>query len=200
MQRPLATVCATNDKQVVVPLITKHFGGPNGKQTPGASVSNPLGAVTARDHHALTAAFLTKFYGTSTGAPMRSPVPTVTANNKGGGHLAEVRAFLLKYHGGERGTTRGQQLSFPLRTLDTSNRFALVTIQGEQYRIADIGMRMLQPHELFAAQGFERSYQLDVQHNGKPLTKTALVRLAGNSVCPPVADALVRSCISGVAA
>jgi DNA (cytosine-5)-methyltransferase 1 len=165
LRRPLATVCATNDKHVVVPLITKHYTG-----MVGHGVCRTLGTITAKDHHSLTAAWLTKFYGTSTGSPMTSPVPTVTANGRGGGHLAEVRAFLTNHGTGH-----------------------LVELGGETFVIADIGMRMLQPVELFAAQGFPPGYVIAPDFNGKPLTKTAQIRLAGNSVCPPVAEQLVRA-------
>lgn len=179
LEQPLATVCATNDKHVVVPLVTKHNGGPHGGAV-GRDVRGPLTTVTARDQHALTAAFLTKFYGTSTGSAMQSPLPTVTANGKGGGHLAEVRAFLKKHYGRDTGRSCS----------------GLVTICGAQYRIVDIGMRMLQPRELFRAQGFSDDYQIRPMFNGKPMTKTAQIRLAGNSVCPPVA----RELVAGLAA
>lgn len=184
---PLATVCATNDKHLVVPLITKHYGG-----VVGHGVTRPLGTVTATDHHALTAAFLTKFYGTSTGSDVRRPVPTVTASGKGGGHLGEVRAFLLKYYG-----TGGQDqdVRAPLHTVTAKARFGLgiVSLGGEPYQIADIGMRMLQPHELFAAQGFPEDYVIAPSFRGRPLTKTAQIRLCGNSVSPPVARAIVAA-------
>lgn len=147
LEIPLATVCATNDKHLVCPILTKHYGG-----VVGHRVDRPLGTVTAKDHHALTAASLTRFYGTC------------------GGHIAKVRAF-LKYYGAE-----GR---------------SLVTIRGEQYAITDIGMRMLQPHELFAAQGFPRDYEIAPTHNGRPITKTAQISLAGNSVCPQVVEAIV---------
>ena len=185
VEAPLATVCATNDKHLVVPLITKHYGG-----VVGHGVRRPLGAVTARDHHALTAAFLTKYYGTSTGSDLRAPLPTVTAGGgKGGGHLAAVRAFLVKYYG----EGRAQSLADPLHTVTSKARFGLVTIHGVDYEIADIGMRMLQPHELFAAQGFPPDYEIAPEHNGRPLTKTAQIALAGNSVCPQVAEAVVAA-------
>jgi DNA (cytosine-5)-methyltransferase 1 len=189
---PLRTVTAAHRGELVLvsPLVTKHFGGPNGHPTPGSDIRRPLGTVTATDHHALTSAFLTKFYGTSTGSDARLPVPTVTA---GGGHIGEVRAFLMKYHGGKGGDTRGQLLLEPVRTIDTSNRFGLVMIRGEAYEIVDIGMRMLQPHELFAAQGFRADYNILPFLNGKPISKTQQVSLAGNSVCPPVARQLVRA-------
>lgn len=52
-------------------------------------------------------------------------------------------------------------------------------------------MRMLAPRELYRAQGFPDEYRIDVLHQGKPLTKTAQVRMCGNSVCPPLAAAVV---------
>lgn len=188
LEQPLGTVCATNDKHLVCPIVTKHYGG-----VVGHDLRHTIGTVTARDHHALTAAFLTKFYGTNIGADLRAPLPTVTSGGgHGGGHLAEVRAFLLKYYGAE-GRGQAQGLSDPLHTVTTKARFGLVTIHGEQYAIADIGMRMLQPHELFAAQGFPDEYEIAPEFNGKPLTKTAQIELAGNSVCPQVAEAIVAA-------
>jgi len=188
---PLATVCATNDKHLVVPFIAKHYGGPKGHQTPGADARWPLGTVTSQDHNALCAAFVSKFYGTSTGAPMQLPLPTVTSGGgRGGGHLAEVRAFLIKYYG-SAGRAQGQQLGLPLGTVTARDRFGLVMIHGEPWEIVDIGMRMLTPRELFAAQGFPDDYEIEPEFNGKPLTKTEQTAKAGNSVCPPVAEALV---------
>jgi DNA (cytosine-5)-methyltransferase 1 len=166
LSNPLATTCMTNDKSLVIPFVAKHFGGPNGNQPPGLDARLPLGSITTQDHHGLVAAFMTKFYGTSTGSALDEPAPAVTA---GGQHLAEVRAFLNK----------------------CENEEGLVTIRGETYQIVDIGMRMLAPHELFAAQGFPPDYNIAPTFNGKPLTKTAQIALAGNSVCPPVAAALV---------
>jgi DNA (cytosine-5)-methyltransferase 1 len=182
---PLATVCATNDKHLVVPLVTKHYGG-----VVGHEVTRPIGTVTAKDHHALTAAFLTKFYGTSTGAPVQLPLPTVTGQ---GGHIGEVRAFLMKYYGGSKGPPQQQGLFDPLHTVTSKARFGLVVVEGQAYQIVDIGMRMLAPHELFAAQGFPDTYDIAPVFNGKPLTKTGQIALAGNSVCPPVAAALVAA-------
>jgi DNA (cytosine-5)-methyltransferase 1 len=150
---PLGTVCATNDKHLVCPIITKHYGG-----IVGHRVDRTLGTVTSRDHHALTTAFLTKFYGTSTGSPCQQPLPTITSGGgRGGGHIG------------------------------------LVMAHGQPYQIVDIGMRMLQPHELFAAQGFPDNYVIAPEFNGKPLTKTAQISLAGNSVCPQVAEAIVAA-------
>jgi len=185
LSAPLGTVCGTNDKNLVLPIVTKHYGG-----VVGHRVDRPIGTVTSVDHHALTAAFLTKFFGTSTGSDARSPLPTVTGR---GQHIAEVRAFLLKYYGGDGKPDQQQDLFSPLHTVTSRARFGLVTIHGEQYEIADIGMRMLAPHELFAAQGFPGDYEIAPEFNGKPMTKTAQIALAGNSVCPPVALAIVEA-------
>lgn len=167
LHAPLGTVVGGGQKHALVcAFLAKHFGG---HESPGASLARPMSTITARDHHALVTASLI------------------------GGRAEQVRAFLLKYHGGERGAGRGQQLGLPLRTLDTSNRFALVTVHGETYAIADIGMRLLQPHELAAAQGFPAHYILDRGVHGEPITKTAQIRLIGNSVCPQVAEAIVAA-------
>jgi len=158
----------------------------------GQRLTDPLATVCATNDKHVVAAFMTKFYGTSTGSAVTEPLPTVTANNKAGGHLAEVRAFLIKYYGA-RGKDSAQQLGLPLHTVRSRDCFGLVTVLGVQYQIVDIGLRMLQPSELFAAQGFRDDYVIRPIVNGKPLTKTAQTRLVGNSVCPPVAESLVTA-------
>jgi DNA (cytosine-5)-methyltransferase 1 len=187
--QPLATICATNDKHLVAPVITKHYGGPNGHATPGADARSPLGAITAIDHHALTAAYLRKDYGTSHSASVEEPLPTITANDRGGGHLAEVRAFLIKYY--RTGTPR--QVQLPLDTVTTKDRFGLVMVHGEPYQIVDITTRMLQPRELFGGNGFPPDYVIDPEFNGKPLTKTAQIECAGNAVPPQWSEAIARA-------
>ena len=169
---PLATVCATNDKHLVCPIISKHFGGEHDNGAPkavGSDARIPLSTVTARRNLALTSAFLIKYYGTSNCADVRQPMPTVTGQ-AGGGHMAEVRAFLARNGSGN----------------------GLLQVHGEMYEIVDIGMRMLQPSELFRAQGFPEDYIIEFDINGKPITKEAQTRLAGNSVCREVAEAIVK--------
>lgn len=190
LDTPLATVCATNDKHLIAPVVIKHYGG-----QVGHGVERPIGTVTARDHHALAAAFCTKFYGTSIGSSVTEPLPTITSGGgHGGGHIAEVRAFLTKFYGAS-GRFQGQAVDTPLHTVTTKARFGLgiVMLGDEPYRIVDIGMRMLQPHELFRAQGFPEWYEIAPTYKGKPLTKTAQTRLCGNSVSPPPAEALVSA-------
>ena len=106
--------------------------------------------------------------------------------------MAEVRAFLIKYYGNE---SDGHTLDGPLGTVTVNDRFGLVTvtIAGEEYVIVDIGLRMLAPRELFNAQGFPPDYIIEHDAEGRRLTKTAQVAKCGNSVCPPLAEALVRA-------
>jgi DNA (cytosine-5)-methyltransferase 1 len=113
-------------------------------------------------------------------------MPTVTAS---GLHVGEVRAFLLKYYG----NATEHNLNDPIGTITAKDRFGLVTVHGQHYQIVDIGLRMLAPRELFRAQGFTDQYVIDPIFNGKPLTKTAQVRMCGNSVSPYPAAALVRA-------
>lgn len=100
-----------------------------------------------------------------------------------------ARPHRRRHHGA--GT--GQSLKEPIHTITAKERFGLITVAGQPHTITDIGMRMLAARELYRAQGFPDSYQIDIQHNGKPLTKTAQVRMAGNSVVPHLSAALVRS-------
>ena len=189
--RPLGTIVAGGVKHALVAaFMTKHYGG-----VVGHPVQLTLGTVTARDHHSLTTAFLTKFQQNSRGQAADQPLHTVMA---GAPRFAEVRAFLVKYYGATTG--QEQQVSLPLHTVTARARFGLVvTVAGEDYEIADIGMRMLVPRELFAAQGFPATYRIDPAVDGRPLTKTAQIRCAGNSVCPPVAEAIVAANLLGAA-
>lgn len=183
VEEPLGTVMAKADKsQLVTAFLAKHYTG-----VVGAELTKPLPTVTTVDHNALVTSHLIKLRGTCQhGQPVTEPMPTVTA---GGLHIGEVRAFLLKYYGNDSTIP----CSEPLHTVTTRDRFGLVTVRGEDYQIVDIGMRMLEPHELFAAQGFPADYVIANDANGKKFTKTAQVARCGNAVCPPLAAALVRA-------
>lgn len=142
-----------------------------------------LGESAARDERIITSC--------SRDGPVDEPVATVSAQ---GTHIGEVRAFLLKYFG----TDQDPRLEEPLHTVSTRDRFALVMVKGQPYVIVDIGMRMLTPRELFRAQGFPETYIIDRGIDPETgqmvrLTKTAQVKMCGNSVSPPPAEALVRA-------
>lgn len=186
LNKPLGTVVAQGVKHAAVTaFLAKHYGG---HESPGASLNAAISTITTQDHHHLVTSNLVKLRGTSRdGQRTDEPLHTISA---GGTHHAEVRAFLIKYYG-EGGQWQGARE--PLHTIPTRDRMGLVTIHGEDYAIFDIGMRMLTPRELARAQGFPDSYVLDPIVNGKPLSKSAQVRMIGNSVCPDVATALIRA-------
>lgn len=186
LHQPLGTVVAQGQKHALVSaFLAKHFGGVVGVPLDG----RPLDTVTAKDHHALAAVALAKFRGTdprqNVACSVDDPLPTISA---GGIHIAEVRAFLTAYYG-EDGTS-GQSLRDPLRTVTAKARLGLVTVAGVDYQITDIGMRMLEPHELLGAQfgRFAAGYDLSAA-----TTKAEKVRLIGNSVPPEMVEALVRA-------
>ena len=104
------------------------------------------------------------------------------------GHFGEVRAFLIKYYG--QGT--GQDIKAPLDTVTAQDRFGLVTINGTDYQIVDIGLRMLEPKELYGCQGFPEDYIIDHDCDGKTYPRSEQVRRCGNAVCPPLPAALVK--------
>ena len=222
LDKPLGTVVAGGAKHALVSaFMAKHYGG--NYEGPGVDLNSPASTVTTFDHHALVSAqlvgcggragqsrprdvsepmqtitakgdtaiatsHLVKLRGECTGSSTDEPVATITG---GGTHIGEVRAFLVKYYseGGQ-----DQDCRDPMHTIPTKDRLGLVTVAGEQYQIADIGMRMLEPHELYAAQGFPSTYVIaPIMANGRPLPKHAQVRMCGNSVSPPMAAALVRA-------
>ncbi|WP_156313471.1 DNA cytosine methyltransferase [Erythrobacter sp. SG61-1L] len=190
---PLQTVTAAHrgEMAVVAPHITKFRAG-----AVGHGADEPLSTVaTTGSQQRVVTSNLMKLRGTrdshirSSAESVEEPLSTISAE---GTHMAEVRAFLIKYYGNEQD---GHGLSNPLGTVTVRDRFGLVTvtIEGEEYVIVDIGMRMLTPRELFNAQGFPPDYIIDVDATARPITKTAQVAKCGNSVCPPLAEALARA-------
>lgn len=182
---PLRTICA-QVKGGHFSMVSAHIQRDMGASV-GHAANAPLGTVTAGGggKSALVTSNMIKLRGTSTAAGTDEPLGTVSA---GGQHHAEVRAFLLSYYG----TDQAPEIDGPLATVTSRDRFGLVTIHGQDYQIVDIGLRMLQPRELFRAQGFPDDYIIgDDPAQGLKLTKSAQVRMCGNSVCPPMAKALI---------
>ncbi|MBA7800770.1 DNA cytosine methyltransferase [Citrobacter freundii] len=169
---PSATITAGGGgkSQLVGAFLAKHYGG--NYTGPGVSMDEPAHSVTTVDHHAVVASHLVKLRGTCRdGQCLDVPMPTITA---GGQHVGEVRTFLETYCG-------------------ESDDEWLVTIDGVKYQIVDIGMRMLQPHELYKAQGFPDGYVIDQDYRGNRYAKDKQVARCGNAVPPPFARALVEA-------
>lgn len=189
LDKPLGTAMAQGIKHALaVAHLMKNYGG--NYTGPGVSLDSPTHTITATDHHSLVATNLIRHFGTATGSKMDEPVRTVMADGAGG-KTGLVAAFLDKYNGANK---FGQAADRALDTVTATDGFSLVTvmIDGVEYVLTDIGMRMLKPHELFAAQGFPNSY--NIAGNGiKPFTQETQVRMVGNSVSPCVARALVAA-------
>lgn len=198
--QPLGTVVAGGVKHAAVAaFLAQHNTMPDGGVHPGHAPTEPISAITAKgSQQTVVSAGLMNMKGEDRASwPVEGQTPTQTA---GGQHIAEVRAFLMKYYGNEED---GHSLASPMGTVTTRDRFGIVMVDGEPYQITDIGMRMLTPRELFRAQGFPAGYQIDsgIFEDGerRALTKTAQVRMCGNSVCPPIAAALVAANCSDLA-
>lgn len=217
MDEPFRTQCAevkSGHFALAQAFLAKHYGGP--RESTGSKLNAPVGSITSVDHHSLVATHLTKLYGTTTGQRANEPLHSVTA---GGHHLGVVNAllgdfapgvdrttkvcaFLLKYYseGGQ-----DQKITDPMHTITTKDRIGLVTVAGETFAVRDIYLRMLVARELYRGQGFPDSYIIDIEidvlrgRKGKrkwqrvKLSQEAQVRMCGNSVCPPMAEALVAA-------
>lgn len=193
LKHPAGTV-TTADHHSLVTVNLIHMGHGEGKEggkrwSHGIrDVQDPLNTITAQGAAAgIVTSHMVKLRDQNVGASTDEPVHTISAQ---GTHHDEVRAFLVKYYGNDKD---GQDLPDPLHTIPTRDRFGLVMVKGEPYAIVDIGLRMLTPRELYRAQGFPDSYVIDTGAAGEPITKTAQVRMCGNSVCPPLSHALVKA-------
>ena len=216
---PLATITAKADTALTTAHMIRHFG-----ESVGSSPDEPVGTITAggMGKTGVVAANLLRNFGTSNAADVAAPQITIVGKQKdslvtsnllklkgtcrdgqrtdkpmpticsGGTHVAEVRAFLTQYYG----CSKEQDLTNPINTVTTKDRFGLVTVNGKLHEIVDIGMRMLAPRELYTAQGFPLDYIIDRTAAGAPITITAQVRMCGNSVSPYVAAAVVRANIT----
>lgn len=184
IKEPVRTITTGGHHALVTTFLSKKYGG--NYTGAGIDVRDTLHTITMKDHHSLVTAFLTKYYGQGIGQSVEESIHTIPTKDRFG----LVTAFMMKYYG----TNVGHEVDSPLHTITSGgNKFGLVMVKGEQYQITDIGMRMLQPHELFMAQGFPKEYIIDKDHTGKRYPKSAQVARCGNSVPPPFAKALVKA-------
>ncbi len=199
LEQPISTITSKSQQSLVSACLATLRNGSTGQLADA-----PLGTVTAgADHHALVGANLLHLRGNCDARAVDEPLHTVSA---GGTHhglveytlspeqeegALKVAAFLIRYYGTENMSGCDE----PLSTITTKDRLALVTVyvQGTPYVIVDICLRMLQPPELYRAQGFPDNYIIDRGADGKPFTKTQQVHMCGNSVSPPPMAALARA-------
>jgi DNA (cytosine-5)-methyltransferase 1 len=208
LERPMTTVTTSGSQQQMVAVHLTHLRG----NCEVRDAEEPLRTISAGgEHHGVVSAFLSSYYTYDSNRcrDARDPAAIITTENRLG--LVEVQlseddeagalrvaSFLMRYYG-EGGQWSG--LLDPMATITTRDRLALVTvvIKGTPYVIVDVGLRMLSPRELYRAQGFPDTYVIDRGHDGKLFTKSEQVHMCGNSVCPPVAAALVAANVPDLA-
>lgn len=175
-----------NERYQIAPTLIQYHSEMAAGGVRGQTIEEPIMTVDGSNRYGLAVSFLSKFYKSGTGQDVREPLHTVTCSQ---GHFGEVRAFLIKYYG--QGT--GKDVNEPLDTIPTHDRFGLVTVEGIDYQIIDIGLRMLEPKELYGCQGFPDDYIIDRDLEGKVYPRSEQVKRCGNAVCPPIPAALVRA-------
>lgn len=199
---PLHTVTSHDREAVVAAHIAKYYGG-----VVGEKMEEPLPTVTAIDHNAVCAAHVVKFKGDNLGSNPAEPMQTVTASagrNRacGGGTFALCKVWLCKtgnsglHHWPEVRALLNRYCGYTL----AEDELLLLEIGGVFYYIADIGLRMLSPRELYNAMGFPPDYIIDRDYTGKPYPKNEQVARCGNAVCPPLAAAVARAAFPEYAA
>lgn len=185
LEDPLSTIVSKNEHCLIAPALIQYHSETTKDGVRGQGLTEPIATVDGSNRYGLVTSFLSKFYKTGIGQDITEPLHTITTS---AGHFGEVRAFLIKYYG--EGT--GQDIESPLDTVTSHDRFGLVTIKGVEYQIADIGLRMLEPRELYGCQGFPEDYIIDKDFDGKAYSRTEQVKRCGNAVPPPFAQALVK--------
>lgn len=175
-----------NSDKLILPYLIQYHSESKKSDFRGQSIKEPLMTLDTSNRYGLVCAFISKFYKTGIGQDCREPLHTVTTS---GAHFGLVMAFLIKYYG--EGT--GQEITKPLDTLTTKDRFGLVEVFGDQYRVYDIGLRMLEPKEQYGCQSFPNDYIIDRDYEGKEYKRSEQTARCGNSVPPKVPQALVKA-------
>lgn len=188
LDAPINTVDASNRYGLTCANLVEYYTG--GRPL---DVREPMHTVTSHDREAVVAAHVVKFKGDNLGHGTDEPMQTVTTS---AGEFAACDAYLAKMHGGD-------ELGYWPLIRDLLNEFCgytlaedevlLLEIGGALYYIADIGLRMLSPRELYNAMGFPPDYIIDRDYLGHEYGRSKQVARCGNAVCPPVASALVRA-------
>ena len=211
VKEPLHTITTVDHNRLISPVLQSFA---NSTEENNGSNMNP---------YSLSIQYLTKFYKSGTGQSMWEPIHTITTSPGHFGQVTVhalpldtfwdsiskdsnmsyetkdvtdvlqkctwVSQFIMEYYG--CGT--GQSLNSPLHTIVTKDRFALITVLGNEYVIMDIYLRMLSPEELKRGQGFPNDYIIDRDYAGKSYPKSEQVARIGNSVVPVMASALVSA-------
>lgn len=212
MNQPVSTITTVDHNRLITPLLIQYHSETTKKGVRGQAVTDQLQTIDTSNRYGLVIAFLEKFYKSGTGQSLAEPIHTITTSP---GHFGQVSVlaidwkklqaagideetaqkatwvsqFIMEYYG----CGIGQSLNDPLHTIVTKDRFALITVLGNEYAILDIFLRMLTPEELKLAQGFPPDYIIDRDYNWQKYPVCEQVKRIGNSVVPVMAEALVSA-------
>lgn len=188
LDNPILTVDMSNRYVLTSAHIMKYYKGDH-----SSGADQLLHTITVKERNALVESHLCVLRRNQDCKPLSEPLPTECTS---GGHFAEIRTKIVKY-------AQGTNLSHWEQVRELLNKYCgysmaddevmLLEIDGEQYFIADIGMRMLEPRELYNAQGFPADYIIDRDYKGNSYARTKKIARCGNAVPPPFAEALVRA-------
>lgn len=208
----LSTVVTKNEHCVVEPFLIQYHSETTSKEVRGQTVDEPIRTIDTSNRYGAAMAFLTKFYKTGTGQDMSEPIHTITTSP---GHFGQVSVitvkleellqagvteevaqkctwvsgFIIEYYGS--GT--GEPVNRPIHTVVTKDRFALITVLGNEYVIQDIFLRMLTAEELKLGQGFPKDYIINRDYKWNVYPNSERVKRIGNSVVPVMAQKLVEA-------
>lgn len=217
----LSTIVTKNEHCLISPLLIQYHSETTRKEVRGQAVTDPIMTLDTSNRYALIMSYLTKFYKSGSGQSLYEPIHTITTSPGHFGHVSIlaipkeqlfasinknncdpdqvndviqkctwVSQFIMEYYG--CGT--GQSLHDPLHTVVTKDRFALVTVLGNEFAILDIFLRMLKAEpELKRGQGFPEDYIITHDYAGKKFPVHEQVAKLGNSVSPMMAQILVEA-------
>lgn len=212
IDNPLPTITTIDHNRLITPYIIQYHSETQSGESRGQTVKEPLKTIDTSNRYAEVAAFLTKFYKTGIGQSICEPIHTITTSP---GHFGQVSIltirleelmkagipeevaqkctwvseFIMEYYG----SGIGQKVDSPLHTIVTKDRFALITVLGNEYAILDIFLRMLTAEELKLAQGFPKDYIIDRDYKWNVYPTSERVKRIGNSVVPIMAQVLVNA-------
>lgn len=212
VKEPMLTITTGGHHGIISPLLIQYHSETSENEVRGQGITKPIHTIDTSNRYGLVMSYLTKFYKSGSGQDMREPMHTITTSP---GHFGTVSVltvdwkelqkagldeetaqkctwvsqFIMEYYG--CGT--GQSLKEPLHTIVTKDRFALITVLGNEYVILDIFLRMLKPEELKLGQGFPKDYVIDHDYSGNKYPVSKQVARIGNSVVPIMAQKLVEA-------
>lgn len=190
LDRPLGTVTNVDHHS----LVSSHLVKLKGTCQDGLPVTDSMPTIQASGLHlGLVNAYLIKYFGTNQDPRLDEPLHTITGKHRFGlCETASVRVDQLtdeqRFNAWKVARFFEHYMPEHFNVPEGEPRPSMVII-GD-YVVVDIGLRMLEPRELFLAQGFPRDYIIEFDYKGKPLPKSAQVKMCGNSVPPVFSEAL----------